>query len=380
MRLLFEGYDEKLAKRLSLFLTNKKIDNNLEGTKDTDWGSAEYGTLLFRVWIIEEDEYEKAHQFLQEFLQEPDHPRYEVPLHTPPALPQRTIPIPRPLFTPFATYYLLLICTLLHISSSFLAWQGEKSLDAPTPPLYASPIKKHLLYDYPAAYSILEKLFTTFGLEALQNPEHLPKEASSLIKEYEQHPFWQGFYEMLLSTSPHTSPTPPGPTPPLFEKIREGELWRIISPIFLHADLFHLLFNMLWLYVLGRQLEMNLGAFKYLLFIILSAAFTNTCQYLMSGPNFIGFSGVLCAMFAFMWKTLKDNPKAAYQIHPSTFMFMMIFILAMALLQTLSFLLEYVGGIQISTSVANTAHLSGALLGWLFAHLPIFQASRRKKI
>ena len=38
-------------------------------------------------------------------------------------------------------------------------------------------------------------------------------------------------------------------------QILEGQIWRLITPIFLHFSFFHIFFNMWWLYDLGSQLE-----------------------------------------------------------------------------------------------------------------------------
>jgi membrane associated rhomboid family serine protease len=45
--------------------------------------------------------------------------------------------------------------------------------------------------------------------------------------------------------------------------IHDGELWRLITAGFLHAGLFHLLFNMYALYLLGQLLEPAVGKLRF---------------------------------------------------------------------------------------------------------------------
>lgn len=47
-------------------------------------------------------------------------------------------------------------------------------------------------------------------------------------------------------------------------------LWSIFSSMFLHADIAHLLGNMLFLYVFGNNIEYVMGSLRYLLFYLLS--------------------------------------------------------------------------------------------------------------
>jgi GlpG protein len=105
---------------------------------------------------------------------------------------------------------------------------------------------------------------------------------------------------------------------------------------------------------------------------VITAAFTNTAQYLISGPNFIGFSGVICAMLAFIWQRQKDAPWEGYQVQKSTFNFMMIFIFGMVALQSFAFALEAATGTTIPTSIANAAHVFGLGLGFILSKVPYF--------
>ena len=57
--------------------------------------------------------------------------------------------------------------------------------------------------------------------------------------------------------------------------IRQGELWRLVTPAFLHFGWLHLLFNMMWLYQLGGQIECYRGRFRFGLLVVVIAALSN---------------------------------------------------------------------------------------------------------
>jgi GlpG protein len=366
MRLLATFKSEDEARAVSYVITKEGIQNQVDGKVDTDWGSDDYGTPEYSVWVIDEDQAEKAYAVFQEYQADPHHPRFQTAPPSPPlSMPQEVKKSSKPSIKTPITLYLIAICSLL------LAWETMTSYS----PTYMSRVKQDLLYDFPDAYQILDKLVSQYGVGALKNPQELPPKGALLIQQLKQHPYWEGIYDEALSYLTHGTFLPQSPW---FEKISQGEVWRIFTPIFLHADIFHLLFNMIWLYVLGKQLEVHLKPLRYLLFIATAAAFTNTVQYLMGGPNFLGFSGVLVAMLTFIWKRQIDAPWEGYQLQRSTFLFMMIFIFGMLGLQMLSFTLEVATGSTLSTSIANAAHISGALFGVILAFIPYF--TRENKI
>ena len=92
----------------------------------------------------------------------------------------------------------------------------------------------------------------------------------------------------------------------------------------------------------------------------------------MSGSNFIGFSGVLCAMITFTWFRQKHAAWEGYDLLPMTMAFISLFVVAMFGIQLLSFFLEINGIAPITPGVANTAHLTGAFAGYLLARSNLF--------
>ncbi len=234
------------------------------------------------------------------------------------------------------------------------------------------------MYDYPKAYELIDRIVKAYGIESLQNLDALPQAGQYLLQQFNQTPYWQGFYDKFVEHFKHPEQAWNFDAP-MFEKIREGQWWRLFTPCLLHSDLFHLFFNMIWLVVLGRQMEQKIGSLRYTLFIVITAVFSNTAQYLMSGSNFLGFSGVLCAMLAFIWVRQRRAGWEGYQLDKSTFTFITFFILFMFALQNLSFFLEVYSNTTMPIGIANTAHLTGAFIGFILGRMQFFTWHARQK-
>jgi len=388
MRLIYTFHDDRHAKTFSSFLTQQCIENQLEISKNTDWESSNYGDLICKIWIINEDKIEASKKHLETYLENPNADPFLYLRPQPPRIPKKasipsTPPTPINTRTPFpirkgkqagtATFCLIALCTLILFVSliSRHSFEPYPSNLAPTP-LFSSPLEKEFYYDYPKSYEILDKLETAYGFERLLTPAELPQEGKRLLQQFYETPYWKGFYGKIVS---YLKEPAKGFAiqEPLFEKLRQGEFWRLITPCFLHGDIFHLFFNMVWLFVIGKQMEKKLGIFKYILFILVAGIFSNTAQYFMSGSSFIGFSGALCAMIVFVWMRQKATPWEGYQLLPSSMKFISLFILILVAAQTFSFFLEITGRSGLSIPIANTAHIAGAFIGYLLAKISFFK-------
>ena len=139
---------------------------------------------------------------------------------------------------------------------------------------------------------------------------------------------------------------------PTFLEISNGQLWRLLTPIFLHFGIWHILFNMLWLYVLGNQVEQRDSSRYLLLFVIVSGILSNVAQYLVSGPGFGGFSGVVYGLLGYVWMQGRFNPRRGYEIDNFTIIFMIAWLI-----------LGIVGALG---NIANSAHLFGLITGLIW--------------
>jgi GlpG protein len=397
MRLLGSLNNVDDARLFCTFLTKEGIENSLEVKQLKDWGEESYGTFVCHIWITDEDSFAAAQRYFTLFQND----RSQLDLSHLNSYSTHVVAMPEeeesakdpfvflePEVEPYSpddrkrnmvirrskrsmTVNFILACALIF----FIGLATKPSLSPKNYQEYALEvplINQKLLYDYPKASELLQTFLSRYSFEGIEDPNSLSAEGKVLWQKYMHTPVWHGVYPYIIHYFSPGSELPA--KAPMFEKIRIGELWRLFSPIFLHADIFHLIFNMLWLAVLGIQIEPRIGTRKFLIFVLSAAIFSNTAQYLMSGPNFLGFSGVLCAMLTFIWIKQKKEPWEGYQMQNATFVMIAIFILAMATFQLVSFGLEISGHKDaLPISIANTAHLSGALFGVFLAYLPYFK-------
>lgn len=146
---------------------------------------------------------------------------------------------------------------------------------------------------------------------------------------------------------------------PISEGIFAGEIWRLVTPAFLHFGFFHLLFNSLWLWDLGRRLEFGLGRWHYVAFVLGTAVASNVTQYLWSGSAmFGGMSGVVFALVGFIWVRQRFDKHPLYAVPKAIIGFMLVWLVV-----CMTGLVDYFIGV----SVANAAHVGGLVAGMLWA-------------
>lgn len=140
------------------------------------------------------------------------------------------------------------------------------------------------------------------------------------------------------------------------DEVKSGQVWRLVTPIFLHGDLLHLLFNMYWVRTLAVPVEFRLGSGRLLWYVLFISITSNLAQFYMSGPNFLGMSGVVFGLFGFIWAKGRFDPGAGLSMPPNLTFFVVIY-----------FFLCLTGALG---PIANWAHGVGALSGILLGARP----------
>jgi len=82
------------------------------------------------------------------------------------------------------------------------------------------------------------------------------------------------------------------------EAILAGEVWRLITPVFLHSSILHIVFNMYALYILGRRSESVYGHARFTLLYFLSAFGGNVLSFVLSPSPSLGSSTAIFGLLA----------------------------------------------------------------------------------
>lgn len=167
-------------------------------------------------------------------------------------------------------------------------------------------------------------------------------------------------------------------------------IWQFGTYLFLHGDLWHLLFNMFALWMFGSELERTWGSREFLVYYF----FTGVCVgiiywifasglplFITSGTPFqvlIGSSGAIFAVLAAYGLLFPERTILFMFLFPMKAKYFVLLIAAIELYLC-----------WVPSGVSHFAHLSGMLIGylylkkeWNFSHLPdrYYERKRRRRI
>lgn len=87
-----------------------------------------------------------------------------------------------------------------------------------------------------------------------------------------------------------------------------GEFWRLFSAMFLHSDWMHLLFNMMALFILGKDIERFFGKKKFLGIYFIAGLMGSAASYLFIPNVSVGASGAIFGLMGANLFLYKLNP------------------------------------------------------------------------
>jgi GlpG protein len=328
------------AERFSDYLLAQGVENLVEESA---------GSARWTVWIERDDDVERGKHELEFFLKNPSDPKYgqqsagakaaavrkdkEVGHHrrrrqfidvrTTWGQPQQwNVPV---------TIALLVLTIIVSIATNSIGLGGQPR----------KPVIEWLTYIPPLESDRFQQYFIDHAAEAgteIDLRTGAPTDASFVIR------FW-------------------------LDALRRGEVWRVITPIFIHWSFLHLLFNLFWLRDLGGMIEMRRGSFRLLGIVVVAALISCLTEFLWELPDvgsFGGMSGVVYGLFGYVWVKDRFQPHLGLNISRETSMVMLAWLF-----------LCMTGMIG---PIANAAHVSGLVVGAATGWLPYQYKRLRKKL
>lgn len=330
MRELTSLKDQEQAGRLTAYLAVQSI----ESTMESDGGE-------WVIWIHNDDDREKAAGILKEFQQNPEDPRYENAerkvrhvLREAERLEKENLQQVNRQKKRWdgswwhcfpATYIMMGLCVVVALVCT--QWENW-TLSSPL----CNNQQSELLIKLKAATPIEYR-----NENGLDVPYYLVPPKLQLDDWDRAVPILQEKLKITLRSLTWT--------------IKNGEIWRPVTPAFIHLNLIHILMNMMAFRSFGMAVEFTRGTGRFIALCIIVAAVSHTAELFWSGPFFGGMSGVIFGLVGYVWMKGKTQPRLGIGLQQQTLVFCLLWLfLCMA---------------GVFGPIANAAHLVGFLTGIL---------------
>jgi GlpG protein len=139
-------------------------------------------------------------------------------------------------------------------------------------------------------------------------------------------------------------------------EVFHGEPWRVLTPIFIHFGLPHILFNLMAFKDLGTAIEKLVGTWTLLALIWVTGIGSNLVQF-HYGDTFAfgGMSGVVYGLLGYVWMKARFDPNSGFRLHQQTVVIMIGWFFLCAF--------------GVIPNVANWAHGAGLVIGVVWGFL-----------
>ncbi|MCR4374836.1 MAG: rhomboid family intramembrane serine protease [Acidobacteria bacterium] len=156
--------------------------------------------------------------------------------------------------------------------------------------------------------------------------------------------------------------------------LTQGFVWQLGTHLFLHGDVFHVLFNMLSVWMFGVDLERRWGTQAFVKYYAVVGIGAGVCMVLVSVLPFeatlstyyattIGASGAVYGLLMAWGLIFPHRTILLFGVFPLTARVFVLIMGAIAFTQAVS-----AGG---GGTVAHLAHLGGLAVGWWYLKTPI---------
>ncbi len=162
------------------------------------------------------------------------------------------------------------------------------------------------------------------------------------------------------------------------ESVTHGQIWQLVTYSFQHSGLFHILFNMITLWMFGPQLEMtwkHRQFFEFYFYCVIAAALTTIGVAYLGTVGAFGFLGITPAtmtvgasggLFGVMVAFAVYYGDQDFMLFPLPVSIKAKYLVAILIFISLAGALQGMNAGHRGESVAYFAHLGGALAGWIY--------------
>jgi membrane associated rhomboid family serine protease len=158
-----------------------------------------------------------------------------------------------------------------------------------------------------------------------------------------------------------------------FDVARRGEIWQLVTYMFLHGSITHILFNMLALWMFGAAIEQTWGTERFLQYYFICGIGAGICVVLANlafgNPRdaVIGASGAIYGLLLAFGMLFPDQEILLMFLFPVRAKY------AVMIFGAVAFILSFQSG-----PVSNLAHLGGMLVGYIYMKTQF--PGRRKRL
>src|SRR6266403_733496 len=151
--------------------------------------------------------------------------------------------------------------------------------------------------------------------------------------------------------------------------LKHFAVWQLVTYMFLHGGIEHILFNMLALWMFGMTLEQDWGTRRFLKYYFLCGIGAGLCDVAINGimgnwgTHTIGASGAIYGLLLAFGVLYPNQTVLFFFIFPMKAKYMVMIVGAIA----------FLGALNVNSGVSNFAHLGGMAFGYAYLRMRFFK-------
>ena len=135
------------------------------------------------------------------------------------------------------------------------------------------------------------------------------------------------------------------------------KVWQLVTYMFLHADFWHIFFNMFILWMFGSELEREWSTKEFVKYYLITGIGAGVFNLLLSSAPTIGASGAVYGVMLAYALRFPDRMVYIYFLFPVKVKYMMAFLVLVSFFSTFG---------SSGDGIAHAAHLGGIIIGFIY--------------